>query len=45
MTTFSITVECETDIEKLSEKDIMDYIIMRLESQNVLVVTNMVRDY
>jgi hypothetical protein len=45
MTTFSISVEQETDIEPLSEKDIMDYIVGILEANNVLVVTNIVRDY
>jgi hypothetical protein len=45
MTTFSITVEQETDIEPLSEEDIKDYIIGIIESDNVLVVTNIVRDY
>jgi hypothetical protein len=29
----------------MSQEDIMDYIILRLESQNVLVVNNIVRDY
>jgi hypothetical protein len=43
LTTFSITVE--TDEEPMSQEDIMDYIILRLESQNVLVVNNIVRDY
>lgn len=45
MTTFSISVEQETDIEPLSEKDIMDYIVGILEANNVLVVTNIARDY
>ena len=45
MTTFSISVEQETDIDPLSEEDIKDYIIGVLESHNVLVVTNIVRDY
>lgn len=45
MTTFSISVEQETDIEPLSEKDIMEYIVGILEANNVLVVTNIVRDY
>ena len=45
MTNFSISVELETDIEPLSEDDIKDYIVSALESHNVLVVTNIVRDY
>ena len=43
MPTFSISVE--TDESPMSQEDIMDYIILRLESQNVLVVNNIVRDY
>jgi len=43
MTTFSISVE--PDEEPMSEQEMIDYIILRLESQNVLVVTNIVRDY
>jgi hypothetical protein len=45
MTNFSISVELETDIEPLSDDDIKDYIVSALESHNVLVVTNIVRDY
>jgi hypothetical protein len=45
MPTFSITVEQETDIEPLSEEDIKDYIIGVIEAHNVLMVTNIVRDY
>jgi hypothetical protein len=45
MTTFSITVEQETDIDPLSEDDVKDYIVAILEMYNVLVVTNIVRDY
>jgi hypothetical protein len=45
MTTFSISVECESDIEPLSVEGMMDYILLRLESQSVLRVTNIVRDY
>jgi hypothetical protein len=43
MPTFSISVD--TDETPMSQEDIMDYIILRLESQNVLVVNNIVRDY
>jgi hypothetical protein len=43
MTTFSITVE--SDVEPLSVEGMMDYILLRLESQSVLRVTNIVRDY
>ena len=45
MTTFSITVESESDIEPLSVEGMMDYILLRLESQSVLRVTNIIRDY
>ena len=45
MTTFSITVEQETDIEPLSEEDVQDYIVAVLELYTMLVVTNIVRDY
>ena len=45
MTTFSITVEVEDDIEPLSVEGMMDYILLRLESQKVLRITNLVRDY
>jgi hypothetical protein len=46
MTTFSITVEeIDSGIEPLSVEGMMDYILLRLESQNVLRVTNIIRDY
>jgi len=46
MTTFSITVEeIDSGIEPLSVEGLMDYILLRLESQNVLRVSNIVRDY
>jgi hypothetical protein len=45
LTTFSITVEVEDDIEPLSVEGMMDYILLRLESQKVLRITNLVRDY
>jgi hypothetical protein len=46
MTTFSITVEeIDSGIEPLSVEGMMDYILLRLESQNVLRVSNIVRDY
>jgi hypothetical protein len=45
MTTFSISVEVEDDIEPLSVEGMMDYILLRLESQKVLRVINIVRDY
>jgi len=46
MTTFSVTVEeVDSGIEPLSVEGLMDYILLRLESQNVLRVTNIVRDY
>ena len=46
MTTFSISVEqAIPDIEPLSEEDIKEYIVGVLEEYNVLVVTNIVRDY
>lgn len=44
--TFSISVEEEmTGHEPMTEQDIIDYIILRLEQQSVLTVTNIVRDY
>lgn len=44
--TFSISVEEElTGLEPMTEQDIIDYIILRLEGQSVLVVSNIVRDY
>lgn len=46
MPTFSITVEeVDSGIEPLSVEGMMDYILLRLESQDVLIVTNIVRDY
>jgi len=46
MTTFSVTVEeIDSGIEPLSVEGMMDYILLRLESQEVLRVTNIVRDY
>jgi hypothetical protein len=45
MTNFSISIEVESDIEPMSPESIMDYIILRLESGNVLKITNLVRDY
>lgn len=43
MTTFSISVEA--DENPLSPQEMMDYIVYRLESENVLIVNNIVRDY
>lgn len=40
MPTFNISVECEHDIEPLSVEGIVDYIVLRLESQSVLSVTS-----
>jgi hypothetical protein len=46
MTTFSISVEeLDSGIDPLSVEGMMDYILLRLESQNILRVTNIVRDY
>ena len=46
MTTFSISVEeLDSGTEPLTVEGLMDYILLRLESQNVLRVTNIVRDY
>ena len=45
MTTFSITVKQVDGGKPLSEEDLMDYILLRLESQSVLSVDNIVRDY
>lgn len=42
MPTFSVSVESD---EPMSNEEIMDYILLRLESQDVLQVTNIVRDY
>jgi ABC-type transport system involved in cytochrome bd biosynthesis fused ATPase/permease subunit len=44
--TFSISVEEElSGNDPMTEQDIIDYIIFRLEAQSVLMVTNIVRDY
>ena len=44
--TFSITVgDSEAGSTPMSELDAMEYIILRLESQSVLAVLNIVRDY
>ncbi len=45
MTTFSITVELVDPVMPMNQEAIMDYILLRLESQDVLRVTNIVRDY
>ena len=45
MTNFSISVEVEDDIDPLSVEGIADYIVLRLEAQKVLRVTNIIRDY
>lgn len=44
--TFRISVEEEiVGNEPMTEQDFIDYIILRLESQSVMTVTNIVRDY
>jgi hypothetical protein len=44
--TFTLTVQDEVDgSEPLSEQGAIDYIIYRLESQSVIEVLNIVRDY
>jgi hypothetical protein len=44
--TFSLTVTDVDAREKpMSEQDMIDYIILRLEAQSVVVVSNIVRDY
>lgn len=45
MTTFSISVHQYGDTEQASPEDLMDYIIIQIESGNLLRVTNIVRDY
>ena len=45
MTTFSISVTPYSDVEQPSVEELMDYVIMQLESGNLLRVTNIVRDY
>lgn len=45
MTNFSISVEVEDDIDPLSIERVMDYIVNRLQSEKVLRVTNIIRDY
>ena len=44
--TFSITVSDEVaGSEPMSEQAMIDYILLRLESQSVVTVLNIVRDY
>lgn len=44
--TFSLTVQDSVaGSEPMSEQAVIDYIILRLESQNVIAVSNIVRDY
>jgi hypothetical protein len=44
--TFTLTIQDEVDgSEPLSEQGAIDYIIYRLESQSVIEVLNIVRDY
>jgi hypothetical protein len=44
--TFRITVQEEiVGNDPMTEQDFIDYIILRLESQSVITVTNIVRDY
>ena len=44
--TFSITVEDEVaGSEPMTMQSIMDYILIRLESESVIRVSNLVRDY
>lgn len=45
MTTFSISVELNDPSIPMTEQEIMDYILVRLESQKIVYVTNLVRDY
>lgn len=45
MTTFSVSVAQFGDTEQASDEELMDYIIIQLESGNLLRVTNIVRDY
>ena len=45
MTNFNISVAPYSDVEQPSVEELMDYIIIQLESGNLLRVTNIVRDY
>lgn len=45
MPTFSITVELNDPSIPMTEQEIMDYILVRLESQKIVYITNLVRDY
>lgn len=45
MTTFSVTVELNDPSISMSEQEIIDYIRVRLDSQHIVYVTNIVRDY
>lgn len=45
MTTFSISVELNDPSIPMTEQEIMDYILVRLESQKIIYLTNIVRDY
>ena len=44
--TFSLTVTDQVaGSEPMTEQDVIDYIIFRLEAQSVISVANIVRDY
>lgn len=44
--TFSLTVmDQAAGSEPMTEQDVIDYIIFRLEAQSVITVANIVRDY
>jgi len=44
--TFSLTVtDQEAGSEPMTEQGIIDYIILRLEGQSIISVSNIVRDY
>jgi hypothetical protein len=44
--TFSLTVTDQAaGSEPMTEQDVIDYIIFRLEAQSVITVSNIVRDY
>lgn len=45
MTNFSISVQPYNLVEQPSVEELMDYIIMQLESGELLRVTSIVRDY
>ena len=45
MTNFNISVTPYSDVEQPSVEELMDYIIMQIESGNLVRVTNIVRDY